>query len=154
MKIFIHKIIYHIFFEFLFEIHYIIWNSQILLLRGVHLLLHSPRSIHHFLLCTACSSSCHICIVTPITSYPCSFNRYAATEESTPPDISLLLLCSLIFLFFLFFSPSWISDFWFFKSFNLNTIFFLHNPKVLHGWLLRQAVSNVLLPVEVHQEPP
>ena len=28
-----------------------------------------------------------ICMVTPITSYPCSFKRYAATEESTPPDI-------------------------------------------------------------------
>src|SRR5690606_3832946 len=30
-------------------------------------------------------SSCQFFIKRPITSYPCSFRRYAATLESTPP---------------------------------------------------------------------
>ena len=40
-------------------------------------------------------SSCQICIVTPITSYPCFLRRYAATDESTPPDIPTTTLLIL-----------------------------------------------------------
>src|SRR4030042_4866157 len=31
--------------------------------------------------------SCQLIINIPLTSYPCCFSRYAATLESTPPEI-------------------------------------------------------------------
>src|SRR4028118_704201 len=30
----------------------------------------------------------YICIDSPTTSWPCDFRRYAAVEESTPPDMA------------------------------------------------------------------
>src|SRR5699024_11334270 len=49
--------------------------------------------------CKEGSSSCQICMVTPITSQPCSFKSQAATEESTPPDMpttTFFLLISIL----------------------------------------------------------
>src|SRR5215210_5162740 len=36
----------------------------------------------------------YICIDSPMTSCPCNFSRYAAVEESTPPDIATAIFIS------------------------------------------------------------
>src|ERR1700722_11408540 len=35
-------------------------------------------------------------IVTPMTSYPCCLSRWAATEESTPPDMPTTTRCGVL----------------------------------------------------------
>ena len=47
---------------------------------------------------TSPGSLCQFCINKPTTLYPCSFNRYAETDESTPPDIPTTTVLSIFFI--------------------------------------------------------
>ena len=47
---------------------------------------------HLFSFCSPSTSSFQKCKKIPVGSYPWSFNNFAATELSTPPDIAITTL--------------------------------------------------------------
>src|SRR4029434_3770591 len=47
-------------------------------------------------------SASYSCIDTPMTSWPCSASRAAATDESTPPDIATTILIDRVIRSLLF----------------------------------------------------